>query len=99
VSYAGARDVGAVAAIALTTAVPKQQALDLTGAEAIDHFEVARGPSEVLGRRIDYARLSAAEFARAELREGETLPFVFVMAGILRCVHCACALGRAFTDH
>lgn len=81
VSYVDARDVGAAAA-ALATAGPKQQALDLTGPEAIDHFEVARVLSDVLGRRIDYARPGAAEFVRRKLGEGEPLPFVLVMAGI-----------------
>ena len=107
VSYVDARDVGAAAAVALAAAGPKQQALDLTGPEAIDHFEVARVLSDVLGRRIDYARPGAAEFVRRKLGEGEPLPFVLVMTGIYTVARLgladrvtddlAAALGRSAT--
>ncbi|MEP0549150.1 MAG: SDR family oxidoreductase [Rhodothermales bacterium] len=82
VSYVDARDVGEAAALVLGAGGPAQRALDLTGPTAIDHFEVAHVLSDVLGRRIDYARPGALAFAWRKLGEGEPLPFVLVMTGI-----------------
>ena len=53
-SFVTARDVAAVAAKALTEPGHENQTYPLTGAEALDYFEVASVLSEVLGRRIIY---------------------------------------------
>ncbi len=81
-SLVDARDVGDVAAVWLASGASGHRALDLTGPEALDMFEVARILSEVTGRRVDYRRPGAVSFVRRQRREGAAWPFALVMAGI-----------------
>ena len=77
-----ARDVAAVAVEALTEPGHENRAYPLTGAEALDYFEVAGVLSEVLGRRIIYARPGIPEFWRAARARGLPRGFAAVMVGI-----------------
>jgi uncharacterized protein YbjT (DUF2867 family) len=52
VSFIDMRDVGAVAAKALTTGEPPAPVLELTGPEALTWFEVADAMSSALGREV-----------------------------------------------
>jgi uncharacterized protein YbjT (DUF2867 family) len=53
-SFIDARDISAVAATLLTTTAFDNQAFDLTGAEALDHAQVAAVISKATGLRIAY---------------------------------------------
>lgn len=81
-SFIDARDVAAVAAKVLTEAGHENRAYPLTGAAALDYYEVAQIFSEVLRKRVVYANPSVPRFARRML--GRDLPpaFVLVMIGI-----------------
>ncbi|WP_049899233.1 SDR family oxidoreductase [Halococcus agarilyticus] len=81
-SFVDARDVGAVAALALTEPGHDGRAHDLTGAEALAYADVADVFSGVLGRRITYADPSVVAFVRRLRSRGTPLPFVVVMLGI-----------------
>lgn len=63
-SFVDACDLAAVAAKALTKPGHENRTYPLTGGEALDYFEVANVLSEVLGRRIVYARPEVPEFLR-----------------------------------
>ena len=52
VSFVDARDIGAVAAVALTAAEPPAPVLEVTGPEALTWYRVADEMSRVLGRPI-----------------------------------------------
>ena len=55
-SFLDVRDIGAVAALALTEKGHANKAYDLTGSEALDYYHVADMFTEVLGRKITYQK-------------------------------------------
>jgi uncharacterized protein YbjT (DUF2867 family) len=57
-SFIDARDIAAVAATLLTSDTFANQDFDLTGAESLDHHEVAAILSEVTGKTITYQEVS-----------------------------------------
>jgi uncharacterized protein YbjT (DUF2867 family) len=61
-SLIDSRDIGDAFAVVLTQPGHQQSAYSLTGAEAIDHDEIARILSRVLDREITYAAPSVAEY-------------------------------------
>ena len=79
-SFIDVRDIGAVAALALTQPGHDRQAYDLTGSEALDYYQVAEIFSQVLGRKITYREPSIARFVWQSVRDGTRLPFALVMA-------------------
>jgi uncharacterized protein YbjT (DUF2867 family) len=79
-SFIDVRDLGAVAALALTQPGHENQAYDLTGPEALDYYQVADLFSQVLGRPITYRNPSLVNFVSRSLRHGTPLPFALVMA-------------------
>ncbi len=79
-SFIDVRDIGAVAALALTEDGHANQAYDLTGLQALDFYEVAEQFSQVLGRTITYRNPSTLRFVWRSLRSGQSLPFTLVMA-------------------
>ncbi|HMQ30614.1 MAG TPA: SDR family oxidoreductase [Chloroflexaceae bacterium] len=81
-SFIDVRDIAAVAARTLTEDGHAGRAYPLTGAVALDYFEVASVLSQVLGRAIVYRRPSLLRFARFQLARGAAPAFVAVMAGI-----------------
>lgn len=85
-SFVDARDIGEVAAIALTESGHSNQAYDLTGPEALDYQEVATIFSDVLGRSITYPQPSLLAFATRMHRRGVPLGFVALTCGIYTTV-------------
>lgn len=81
-SFIDARDVAAVAAKALTEPGHERTAYALTGAEALNYYEVANTFSEVLGRPITYKKPSLFRFIFRQLRDGTPLAYTLVMSGI-----------------
>jgi uncharacterized protein YbjT (DUF2867 family) len=79
-SFIDVRDIGAVAAAALTQAGHDNTAYDLTGPAPLDYYEVAAILSEVLGRPIVYRNPSVPAFLWRTVRGGTALPFALVMA-------------------
>jgi uncharacterized protein YbjT (DUF2867 family) len=79
-SFIDVRDIGAVAALALTQPGHDRKAYDLTGAEALDYYQVAEIFTRILGRTIRYRDPSTAGFLLRRLRSGTPLPFALVMA-------------------
>lgn len=77
-SFIDTRDIGAVAALALTTPGHEKQAYDLTGSEALDYYQVAQQLSQVLGRRITYRNPSAPAFFARQLARRRSLMFALV---------------------
>lgn len=79
IGYVDARDVGAVAAVTLTTPGHDRRAYTLTGPEAIDHYAVAGALSQAAGRLVIYREPGLFTFLWHELNRGKPLPFVLVM--------------------
>ncbi|ODR83062.1 NAD(P)-dependent oxidoreductase [Haladaptatus sp. W1] len=79
VSFVDARDVAAVAATVLTAPGHGNRTYDLTGPEAVDFAAVADAFSDVLDRRVTYARPSRLAFARHMYRRGVPTPMVAFM--------------------
>jgi uncharacterized protein YbjT (DUF2867 family) len=81
-SFIDARDIAAVAGLALTQTGHEFQVYTLTGQEALDYGTVAEMLSDVLGRPIRYSRPSLLKFIWTMRDRGLPLDFVLVMAGI-----------------
>ncbi len=82
-SFVDVRDVGAVAALALTNTQYLNQAYELTGSDALTYGDVARILTDVLGRRITYANPSVFRFVwRKWHREHNPLDFTLIMAAL-----------------
>ncbi len=79
-SFIDVRDIAAVAALALTKDGHAGQAYHLTGAEALDYYEVADLLTEVLGRRVVYRNPSALGYVLRRLRAGDPPAFALVTA-------------------
>ncbi|MBW4439501.1 MAG: SDR family oxidoreductase [Pleurocapsa minor GSE-CHR-MK-17-07R] len=90
-SFIDARDIAAVAALALTEDGHENKAYTLTGSEALTYDEVAQILTEVTGRPVRYANPNLVRFVLQKRREGLAWGFVIVMAGI----YLTAALGRA----
>ena len=63
-NFLDARDIGAVAALALTQPGHEKKAYDLTGRKALDYDQVADLFTQLLGRKITYKNPSAVGFIR-----------------------------------
>lgn len=81
-SFIDVRDIGAVAAVALTEDGHAGKNYDLTGLEGLDYWEAARIMSEVLGRTITYRNPNPLYFLIETVRRGTPLPFAVVMTGL-----------------
>lgn len=79
-SFIDVRDIGEVAALALTQEGHANQAYTLTGPQALDYYQVAELFSQILGRKITYRNPSGMRFIIESLRRGRTLPYTLVMA-------------------
>ena len=64
-SYIDVRDIAAVAAVALTERGHEGNAYTLTGAQALDHHEIARAISGASGNQIQYVAVSEAAARKA----------------------------------
>jgi uncharacterized protein YbjT (DUF2867 family) len=81
-SFIDARDIGAVAALALTEEGHAGKNYDLTGSEALDYWEVTRIMSEVLGRSIVYRDPNPFYFLIETIRRGTPFMFAVVQMGL-----------------
>jgi uncharacterized protein YbjT (DUF2867 family) len=79
-SFIDARDIGAVAAKALTEAGHENRAYTLTGGEALTYDEVAQTFSSVLGKRIQFTNPSILKFIQQQRKTGTPWNFTMVMA-------------------
>jgi uncharacterized protein YbjT (DUF2867 family) len=77
-SFLDVRDIGAVAALALTQPGHEKKAYDLTGSEALDYDQVADLFTQVLGRKITYKNPSAVGFFVRQMRNKTQLMFALV---------------------
>jgi uncharacterized protein YbjT (DUF2867 family) len=77
-SFIDVRDIGAVAAAALTQPGHENKAYDLTGSEALDYYQVAEQFSEVLGRKITYTNPSLFKFFIRLIRGGTKVIFAVI---------------------
>ena len=81
-AFIDARDIGAVAAVALLENGHAGRNYDLTGSERLDYWEAARIMSEVLGRRITYRNPNPLHFLIETMRRGTLFMFALVMTGL-----------------
>lgn len=81
-SFIDVRDIAAVAAQALTEDAHRNRAYTLTGAEALDYYEVAERLSAVLQRRIRYTNPSAVRFFLRQLRGGSSAGYALVVTAL-----------------
>ncbi len=81
-AFIDARDIGDVAARALTEPGHANAAYLLTGSESLTYGEVARIMTEELGRPITYSNPSPLAFDRRMRRRGYERGFINVMNGI-----------------
>jgi uncharacterized protein YbjT (DUF2867 family) len=81
-AFIDARDIGAVAAVALVEEGHANKNYDLTGSERLDYWEVANILSDVLERRITYRSPNPLHFLIETMRRGTPLMFALVMLGL-----------------
>jgi uncharacterized protein YbjT (DUF2867 family) len=81
-SFIDVRDVGAVAAIALSEEGHARKNYDLTGSESLDYWEVANIMSEVLGRKITYRNPNPLHFLFKAVHRGIPFRYALVMLGL-----------------
>ena len=81
-SFIDARDIGAVAAVALTQDGHANKNYDLTGSEALDYWQAAKILSDVLGRKIQYKNPNPVYFLIETMRRGTPFMFALVMMGL-----------------
>ncbi|KQL32683.1 NmrA family transcriptional regulator [Bacillus sp. FJAT-25509] len=81
-SFIDTRDIGVVAAKALTENGHRFKAYSLTGNEAISYFEVAEILSKHLQKDITYTNPSILTFWRKMRKKGLARDFIIVMIGI-----------------
>ena len=81
-SFIDARDIGAVAAVALTQDGHANKNYDLTGSEALSYWQAAKILSEVLGREIQYKNPNPVYFLIETMRRGTPFMFALVMTGL-----------------
>ncbi len=81
-SFIDARDIGAVAAVALTQDGHANKNYDLTGSEALDYWQAAKILSDVLGRKIQYKNPNPVYFLIETMRRGTPFMFALVMTGL-----------------
>ena len=93
VAHVDARDVAAVAAIALTQPGHEGTALTPTGPVALTYDECAAVLSDVLGRRIRYTDPTPWHYLRRMRRRGMSLGLILVTLGIYTAARFGLAAG------
>ena len=81
-SFIDVRDIGAIAARALTETGHVGRNYDLTGSEALDYWQATKILSKTLGRQIVYRNPNPIHFFFATLRRGIPFAFALVMMGL-----------------
>jgi uncharacterized protein YbjT (DUF2867 family) len=77
-SFIDVRDIGAVAAKTLTQDGYNQRALDLTGSQALDYYQVAELFTHMLKRPVIYRNPSVARYFVSALRKGARAQYALV---------------------
>jgi uncharacterized protein YbjT (DUF2867 family) len=90
-SFVDARDVAAVAAVALTEPGHADRTYPLTGPAALDFYQVARLLTEVLSRPVFYRAPSTARYVLTLLRRGLAPRQVAVAAAIFTYIRAGLA--------
>ena len=93
-SFIDVRDIGAVAALALTSQTNEfvNQSYELTGSEALTYTEIAQILTDVLGRKITYRNPSIVRFIWQKW-QNEHLPLGFTM--VMVALYTVAKLGKA----
>lgn len=91
-SFVDVRDIGAVAALALTTSEHLNRGYELTGSEALTYGEVADVLTKVLGRKITYKDPSIVRFVWQKWQKEHT-PLGFTM--VMVALYTVSKLGKA----
>jgi uncharacterized protein YbjT (DUF2867 family) len=94
-SFVDARDLGEVAALALSNDGHLNQSYELTGPTPYDYYEIAGMLSRVLGRPIRYTNPSVLIFFWRKWREGTPVPFIFVMIALYTVAKLGKAAGHS----
>ncbi|MBX3054743.1 MAG: SDR family oxidoreductase [Caldilineaceae bacterium] len=81
-SFVDVRDIGEVAALALTEEGHAGRNYDLTGGEALDYWEATEILSEVLGRKIVYRNPNPLHFLAEAIRRGTPVLYALVQMGL-----------------
>lgn len=81
-SFIDVRDIAAVAVHALTNDSSTNQKITLTGAEALDYYQVAEILTRVLNRPIRYTDPFVLRFIWQQHRAGKELGYTLVVAGL-----------------
>ena len=81
-SFIDARDIGKVAAVALTESGHAGKNYNLTGSEGLDYWQAATILSEVLGRKITYRNPNPLHFLAETIWRGTPFMFAMVMLGL-----------------
>lgn len=81
-SFIDVRDIGAVAALTLAQEGHTGRNYDLTGAEALDYWQVANILSETLGREIKYRNPGPLPFLLEMLWRGASFRYALVVLGL-----------------
>ncbi|GAA4404769.1 NmrA family NAD(P)-binding protein [Nibrella viscosa] len=93
-SFIDVRDIGAVAALTLTSTGHINKAYELTGSEALSYYEIADILSDVLDRKITYTDPSIFRFVwRKRIRENVSLGFVLIMVALYSVAKAGRAAG------
>lgn len=85
-AFVDARDIGRVAARVFTEPGHLGKAYTLSGEQSLDYYQVADILSEVLGRRITYARPSADDYLARLAEQGAPADFIAVQKMIYKVV-------------
>jgi len=92
VSFIDSRDIAAVATALLTSDEHGNGAFDLTGSDAITHFEVAQVLTNVTGRTIGYEDVPPDAFKQVLLQKGvpeDYASFLMQIMGALKAGFCS----------
>jgi len=81
-SFVDVRDIGAVAAHCLVEEGHTEKNYDITGAEALDYWQVAKILSQTLGREIKYRNPNPLYFLFETVRRGTPFMLALVMLGL-----------------
>ena len=87
VSFIDARDISAVIAKLITSEDYNNQEFDITGPEAIDHNDVAKEISNVIGSKVQYQEISPDELKSGLLGAGlpaDYTDFLLLIMGFLK---------------
>lgn len=96
-SFIDTRDIAAVAARLLTDDTWNNQSFNLTGSEALDHDQVARAISEIVGRRITFQDITSDEMRVGLVGAGvpaDYAEFLLVILGALKAGYASPVTGE-----